>query len=87
MVLDDLYSSHRYVRIPWMDVGRSEDFCLAWELAPGAHLIEVIADLEDRVIKAARGRENNPLQLKLVVRVAHCTNKKMGPSRPQAIHC
>ena len=54
VVLDDSYSSHRYVRIPWMDADGSEDFCLAWELAPGAHLIEVVAALEDRVIEAAR---------------------------------
>ena len=61
--------------------------CWAWELSPGAHQIEVIADPEERVIEAARGRENNRLQLKLVVHTAHCTNKKMGPSGPQAINC
>ena len=52
--------------------------CWAWELTPGAHQIEVIADPEERVIEAARGRENNRLQLKLVVTTAHCTNKKNG---------
>ena len=67
VVLDDSYSSHRYVRIPWMDAGGSEDFAMAWELTPGAHQIEVIADPEERVIEAARGRENNRLLLKLVV--------------------
>lgn len=67
VVLDNSYSSHRYVRIPWMDAGGSEDFAVAWELTPGAHQIEVIADPEERVIEAARARENNRLQLKLVV--------------------
>jgi hypothetical protein len=67
VVLDDSYSSHRYVRIPWMDAGGSEDFAMAWELTPGAHQIEVIADPAERVIEAARGRENNRLLLKLVV--------------------
>ena len=29
--------------------------CWAWEVSPGAHQIEVIADPEERVIEAARG--------------------------------
>ena len=49
-----------------VDESRS-DFAVAWELTPGAHQIEVIADPEERVIEAARARENNRLQLKLVV--------------------
>ena len=67
VVLGDSYSSHRYLRIPWMDAGGSEDFAMAWELKSGAHQIEVIADPEKRVIETARGRGNNRLQLKLVV--------------------
>ena len=50
-----------------MDAGGSEDFSMAWEPTSGAHQIEVIADPEERVIEAASGRENNRLQLKLVV--------------------
>ena len=50
-----------------MDAGGSEDFAMAWELTPGAHQIEVIADPAEQVIEAARGRENNRLLLKLVV--------------------
>ena len=50
---------------------------MAWKLTPVAHQIEVIANPEERVIEAARGRENNRLQLKLVVLLEHCTNKKI----------
>ena len=66
VALDNSHSSHRYVRIPWMDAGGSEDFTIALELTPGAHQIELIADPEERLIEAAPGRENNRLQLKLV---------------------
>ena len=50
-----------------MDAGGSEDFAMAWQLTPGTHQIEVIADPEERVIEAAPGQENKRLQLKLVV--------------------
>ena len=59
VVLNDVYSSHRYLRLPWMSAGATEEFSMAWELPQGQHRITVLVDPEARVIEAEERRANN----------------------------
>ena len=59
VVLNDCYSTHRYVRLPWMNAGASEQFSMDWVLPPGQHQFTVIVDPEARVIEGDDRRENN----------------------------
>ena len=59
VVLNDSYSTHRYVRLPWMNAGASEQFSMDWVLPPGQHQFTVIVDPEARVIEEDDRRENN----------------------------
>ena len=37
----DLYSSYRYLRLPWLAAGEAELFTLGLEPSPGLHRLEV----------------------------------------------
>jgi hypothetical protein len=54
VVLNNCYSSHRYLRLPL-------------ELPPGTHRIDVIADPERRVLEEAGMEANNRASLELTV--------------------
>ena len=63
VVINDRYSSHRYIRIPWLSAGEHEDFSVELPLPSGKQLIKVIADPEEIVIEAENGRNNNRMDL------------------------
>tara|TARA_B100000161_G_C33349463_1_gene323891 strand:- start:131 stop:643 length:513 start_codon:yes stop_codon:yes gene_type:complete len=65
VVVDDRFSDHRYLQIPWMNAGESESFSLAWPLPPGQHSIAVIADPQELVIEPQNRRQNNRMELKV----------------------
>ena len=65
VVVDDRFSDHRYLQIPWMSAGESESFSLAWTLPPGQHSIAVIADPQELVIEPQNRRQNNRMELKV----------------------
>ena len=59
VVIDDGYSNHHYLRLPWLAAGEGQNFNLALELSPGHHVVEVIADPERDVIEPEPLRANN----------------------------
>ncbi len=63
VVINDRYSSRRYIRIPWLSAGENEDFTLELPLPSGQQLITVIADPEEIVIEAENCRVNNRMDL------------------------
>jgi hypothetical protein len=67
VVVDDRYSSHRYLRLPWLAAGEQEAFMVPLELAPGRHRLEVIADPELEILERPELRANNRLVLELHV--------------------
>ena len=67
VVIDDSYSSHRYLRLPWLKAGEWEDFSMPLSLCQGDHTISVIADPEQIVIEANERRENNQMSLKILI--------------------
>jgi hypothetical protein len=50
VVVNDHYSGHRYLRLPWLAAGEHEQFSVPLDLPLGAHRIEVIADPERRIL-------------------------------------
>jgi hypothetical protein len=58
-VIDDRYSGHRYLRLPWLAAGEEEHFTLALDLSPGPHRLEVIADPEQQILEAPELQANN----------------------------
>ena len=67
VVVDDLYSSHCYLRLPWLTAGDSEDFALPFRLAPGTHRLEVVADPHADILEPAADQANNRATLSLVI--------------------
>ena len=67
VIVDDRFSDHRYVQIPWMDAGASESYSLTWTFPPGRHSISVIADPQGLVIEPQNRRQNNRMDLNLEI--------------------
>jgi len=65
VVIDDCYSSHRYLRLPWMEAGASEPFALPLNLTASNRRVEVIADPEHDILEQDNGRRNNRAVLNL----------------------
>lgn len=63
VVVDDRYSSHRYLRLPWLAAGARDTFAVPLDLAPGLHRLEVIADPEAEVIESPPLQANNRVEL------------------------
>ena len=59
VVVNDRYSGHRYLRLPWLAAGASEQFSVPLDLPEGAHRIEVIADPELQILEAEALQANN----------------------------
>lgn len=59
LVIDDRYSSHRYLRLPWLAAGESEAFTVPLALSPGRHRLEVIADPEQEILERPELQANN----------------------------
>ena len=67
VVINDRFSDHRYLQIPWMDAGASESYSLAWPLPPGQHSIAVVADPQELVIEPQSRRQNNRMDLTITI--------------------
>ena len=67
VVIDDRYSDHRYLRLPWLAAGGSEDFNLPVPLPRGEHRLEVIADPQRQIIESTATQSNNCARLDLVI--------------------
>ncbi|WP_253912330.1 CARDB domain-containing protein [Synechococcus sp. KORDI-52] len=65
VVINDRFSSRRYIRIPWLNAGESEEFSLSLPLPSGRQLITVIADPEEIVIEAENRKNNNRIDLQI----------------------
>ena len=67
IVVDDCYSSHQYLRLPWLAAGACEQFELTLCLASGPHRLEVIADPEGEIIESSNQQCNNRAHLDLLL--------------------
>ena len=67
VVVNDRYSGHRYLRLPWLAAGASETFCVPLELPAGTHRLEVIADPEGQILEEAALQLNNRASLEIQV--------------------
>jgi hypothetical protein len=67
VVVDDRYSSHRFLHVPWLDAGASETFQVPLELPAGRHRLEVIADPERQILEDEGLRSNNRLVLEVEI--------------------
>ena len=65
IVIDDCYSSHRYLRLPWMEAGAIEQFAVPLHLTAANRRIEVIADPEHDVLEQPEQQRNNRAVLEL----------------------
>jgi len=65
VVVNDRYSSHRYLRLPWLNAGEREQFSVPLELPAGSHRLEVIADPERCILEADGLQANNRAVLEL----------------------
>ena len=59
VVVDDYYSDHRFLRIPWMKAGSEERFSMPLNLKFGKHDLEVIVDPHQQVIEPQATQANN----------------------------
>jgi len=67
VVIDDRYSDHRYLRLPWVAAGASEQFSLPLALPLGQHHLEVIADPQRQILETAAAQCNNRASLTLEI--------------------
>ncbi len=67
VVVNDRFSDHRYLQIPWMNAGDSESYSLAWAFPSGVHRIAVIADPMELVIEPDDRRHNNLRHLEVTI--------------------
>jgi hypothetical protein len=67
LVIDDRYSSHRYLRLPWLAAGEAEAFTVPLALPSGRHRLEVIADPQLEILERPELQANNRQQLEVEV--------------------
>lgn len=59
VVLNDRYSDHRYLHLPWLAAGAVERVSMPLPLPPGSHRLEVIIDPQQRILEQGSRRANN----------------------------
>jgi len=67
VVIDDRYSDHRYLPLPWLAAGEAERFSVALSLPPGWHRLAVIVDPERRILEEESRRLNNTAMLEVEI--------------------
>ena len=67
VVVDDRYSGHRYLRLPWLAAGATERFRVPLDLPPGSHHLEVIADPEKHILETQDYQLNNRAAMDLQI--------------------
>jgi hypothetical protein len=59
VVINDRYSDHRYLHLPWLGAGEGERVRMPLNLGPGRHRLEVVVDPERRILEEASRQANN----------------------------
>jgi hypothetical protein len=59
VVIEDRWSDHRYLHLPWLGAGEGEQVRMPLNLTPGRHRLEVIVDPERRILEEACRQANN----------------------------
>jgi len=67
VVIDDVYSSHRYLRLPWLNAGAVEAFSVPLPLPAGQHRLEVRVDPNQDVLEAKPLQANNRAHLDVLI--------------------
>ena len=67
VVPDDCYSHRKYLRLPWLSAGATEQFSIALPLAKGNHRILVAVDPVGDIIEPESDRANNRAWLDCVI--------------------
>ncbi|MCP9926536.1 hypothetical protein [Cyanobium sp. CH-040] len=67
VVIDDRYSGHRYLRLPWLAAAQAEQFSVPLALEPGRHRLEVIVDPQREVLERPELQANNRRVLEVEV--------------------
>jgi len=65
VVLNDRYSGHRYLRLPWLAAGEAERVTMPLALGPGRQRLEVIVDPERQILEQEAQQGNNRLVLEI----------------------
>jgi hypothetical protein len=65
IVINDRYRDHRYLRLPWLSAGESQEFSVPLDLPAGRHEVAVVADPNGDVIEAEDRRANNTATLSI----------------------
>lgn len=65
VVVNDRYSGHRYLRLPWLGAGEAERVRMPLPLPAGSHRLEVIVDPERSILEEESQRANNRQMLDL----------------------
>jgi len=65
VVLNDRYSDHRYLRLPWLAAGEAERVTMPLALGPGRQRLEVIVDPERQILEQEAQQGNNRLVLEI----------------------
>lgn len=65
VVVNDRYSGHRYLRLPWLGAGEAERVTMPLPLPAGSHRLEVIVDPERNILEEESRRANNRQMLEL----------------------
>lgn len=67
VVIDDRYSDHRYLHLPWLGDGEGERVRMPLSLEPGRHRLEVIVDPQQRILEQEERRGNNSRTLSVEI--------------------
>jgi len=67
VVVDDRWSSRRYLRLPWLAAGAQEAFRMPLPLPAGEHALEVCVDPERDILEAEALQANNSDRLVVTV--------------------
>jgi len=67
VVIDDIYSSHQYLRLPWLAAGETLPFALPLAVPTGRHQLLVVVDPERDVLEPRASQANNAATLSIAV--------------------
>ena len=67
VVVNDRYSGHHYLSLPWLEAGAEETFAVPLGLEPGRHHLEVLADPQQQILEDRSLQSNNRVALEVVV--------------------
>ena len=63
VVIDDRFSDHRHLSLPWLEAGGRERFAMPLPLPAGRHELVVVVDPEHRILEPGDRRADNSARL------------------------